>query len=120
MNEIKDDKYSIIYDPTQAIITCEGELLLNGAPAYEPVLKLLTRAALEQQAKSLSIDIRGLKFLNSSGINMLTKFIMGVCDNNTSSLNLTFVAWKHIAWQEKLTANLTRLMPSLQTRLEKN
>lgn len=118
MEEIKDEKYCISYDPDNAIIMCEGSLLLNGAPAYAPILELLKKAAEAHDPNKLTVDIRGLKFLNSSGINMMTKFIMYVSDINPLQLDLVIIAWKHVAWQEKLTINLTRLMPALRIQLE--
>jgi len=118
MKQITDDKYQISYDADCATVRFEGALLLNGAPAYEPILQLLQEAAEEQVPKRLTVDIRALKFLNSSGINMMTKFVMYISDIKALELELVFVAWSHVAWQEKLTINLTRLMPALQTRLE--
>jgi hypothetical protein len=118
MQQIKDEKYQVSYDSSNATIILDGSLLLNGASAYAPILDLLKQAAKEQAPKQLTIDIRGLKFLNSSGINMMTKFVMYVSDVEALELELIFVAWQHVAWQEKLVINLARLMPSLQSKLE--
>lgn len=117
MIELKDNKYRIGYDPEAAIVTCEGSLLLNGAPAYEPILQLLKSAAESQEPNRLTVDVRALKFMNSSGINMLTKFVMYVSDVKQLTLIITFQAQKQIAWQEKLCINLQRLLPSLQIQL---
>ncbi|MEY3220120.1 MAG: hypothetical protein RIT27_1477 [Pseudomonadota bacterium] len=117
MLELKGDKYQVVYNPDTANIVFEGSLLLNGAPAYEPILQLLKQAAEEQEPNPLVVDICSLKFMNSSGINMLTKFVMYVSDVKKLKLILTFQAQKKIAWQEKLCINLQRLLPSLQTQL---
>jgi len=45
MKQITDDKYQISYDADCATVRFEGALLLNGAPAYEPILQLLQEAA---------------------------------------------------------------------------
>lgn len=120
MPELNNKNYTICYTPETAIVTCEGSLMLNGAPAYQPILDLLSQAAEEQEttAKKLEIDIRKLKFMNSSAINMMTKFIMYVSDVRSLKLNVTIIAQKQVAWQERLCFNLQRLMPSLQTHLE--
>jgi hypothetical protein len=114
--EIKTEKYSVTYDSTTATVTCEGSLLLNGSEEYEPILQLLKTSA--EQQEYLTLDLRTLKFLNSSGINMMTKFVVYVSDIEKLDVNLTVVGYKNVAWQEKLSKNLKRLMPTLQTRLE--
>ncbi len=116
--EIKADKYNITYDPTIATVTCEGSLLLNGTKEYEPILQLFNKAAEEQQPNKLTIDLRNLKFLNSSGINMMTKFVINVGDIKALDLELEVVGYKKVAWQEKLSKNLRRLMPGLVVKLE--
>ncbi len=117
MIELKGEKYQIGYDPDAAVVMFEGSLLLNGAPAYEPILQLLKSAAESHEPNALTIDVRSLKFMNSSGINMLTKFVMYVSDVKKLTLSITFHAQKQIEWQKKLCINLQRLLPSLQTQL---
>lgn len=117
MIELKDNKYHISYDPETAVVMCEGSLLLNGAPAYEPILQMLKQAAENQEPNPLTVNVCGLKFMNSSGINMLTKFVMYVSDIKKLTLTITFQAQKQVAWQEKLCINLRRLLPSLQIQL---
>ena len=115
--EIKTEKYYIAYYPNTSAVRCEGALLLNGSQEYEPILQLFKQAAKsEQQSKKLTIDLRSLKFLNSSGINMMTKFVIHASD--IEALELVLVAYKNVAWHEKLLKNLKRLMPSLTTQLE--
>ena len=116
--EIKTDKYSITYDSTIATVTCNGSLLLNGAKEYEPILQLLNKAAEQQQPNTLTVDLRKLKFLNSSGINTMTKFVINVCDIKELDLELVFVGYRNVAWQNKLLQNLQRLMPTLKAELE--
>lgn len=116
--EIKADKYNITYNVDEGIVVCNGSLLLNGMQEYEPIFQLLKTAASERQTKGLTVDIRDLKFLNSSGINMMTRFIIYINDVEALDLNLIILGYKRIAWQEKLSKNLKRLMPTLQTKLE--
>jgi hypothetical protein len=116
--EIKADKYSITYSADEGIVTCNGSLLLNGMQEYDPIFQLLKTAAVERQAQDLIIDIRDLKFLNSSGINMITKFIIHISDVEPLNVDIIVVGYKRVAWQEKLSKNLKRLLPTLQTKLE--
>ncbi len=119
MNEIREEKYQVFHDPNQALVTLQGALMLNGAPAYEPILNLLREAAEQAETGNgeLTVDIGGLNFLNSSGINMMTRFVMYISDIKDLRLKLTLRAQKQVAWQERLTINLQRLMPELHTEL---
>ncbi len=118
MPEISSEKYTVSYVQENAVVTCQGSLLLNGAPAYKPILDLLKAAAKEQENGQLSVDITQLKFMNSSAINMMTKFIMYVSDIEALSLDLHIKAHEKVAWQARLCFNLQRLMPDLKTDLE--
>jgi hypothetical protein len=117
MKEIYQEKYHIIYDPEYATITFKGNLLLNGTSAYEPILTLLVHAAETHKNGILTLDIRPLEFLNSSGINMMTRFIMFLTEMKMLHLKLNLCGHKHILWQERLAINLSRLMPELHTDL---
>ena len=118
MTELKEEKYQVYYDKDKATVTLQGALLLNGAPAYEPILNILKEAAHNHEPEHLTIDIRGLTFLNSSGINMMTKFVVYISDVQGLKLTVTIVGQKQVAWQERLTINLKRLMPELQADLQ--
>ena len=115
--EIRAEKYSIVYDPDNAVVLCNGALLLNGTKEYEPILQLLNIAA-SGQTENLTIDLCNLKFLNSSGINMVTRFIINVFDVEVFDIKLTIKGQKKVAWQEKLLKNLQRLAPTLYIQLD--
>ncbi|MDM8567225.1 hypothetical protein QUF74_16445 [Candidatus Halobeggiatoa sp. HSG11] len=115
--EIRAEKYSVVYDPDNAVVHCNGALLLNGAKEYEPILQLLNAAA-NGQKDNLTINLCDLKFLNSSGINMVTRFIINVFDVEALDIALTIKGQKKVAWQEKLLKNLQRLAPNLNTMLD--
>ncbi|MCK5876646.1 MAG: hypothetical protein KAG43_03335 [Candidatus Marithrix sp.] len=115
--EIRTEKYSIIYDSDKAVVHCNGTLLLNGSKEYEPILQLLNTAAITQKDK-LTIDFCALKFLNSSGINMVTKFIINVFDIEAMEIKLIIKGLETVVWQKKLLKNLQRLAPDLNTQLD--
>ena len=56
--------------------------------------------------------MRELQFLNSSGINTLSKFILQVRKHNVSQVVVQGSA--RFPWQEKSLKNLQRLLPALQ------
>lgn len=113
--EIKTQDYSIYYDPTTATVNGQGSLRLNGMEEYAPIVKLLNEVA-EQQPSTITLNLRGLEFLNSSGINVLSKFVIKVRQKGT--ITMVVLGSKSIPWQGKSLKNLQRLMPSLQLELE--
>ncbi|MCP4699118.1 MAG: hypothetical protein GY862_20035 [Gammaproteobacteria bacterium] len=118
IKEIKENKYRISYSEDTASIVCKGSLMLNGALAYGPILKLMQHAADRQQTGQLNLDVRDLKFLNSSGINMMTRFVVYIGEIKRYPLEFTFTGYKRIAWQGKLAINLQRLLPQLEIKME--
>jgi hypothetical protein len=117
MEEIKTEEYSVVYDPSTATICCKGSLLLNGADEYAPILQLLNKVA-ERQVDTLTLDLRALEFLNSSGINTVTRFVINVRNNKNSSFSLVTIGDESVPWQVRLLKNLQRLMPSLTLNFE--
>lgn len=116
MKEIKQDKYHVNYDNSYATVTLTGDFLLNGTLAYEPILRILQNAARDQAGRELTLDISDLKFLNSSGLTMVTQFILYVSEKQLN-LELRLQGQKKIIWQERLILNLQRLMPELKADL---
>jgi hypothetical protein len=108
---VQSKEYSMIYEPEQAIVICKGSLSLNGTPEYAPMLDLLLQAA-EHQNQLLTLDLCELTFLNSSGINMFTKFVIYV--RKQQGLQLHIIGHEEVTWQVKLLRNLQRLMPTLE------
>lgn len=113
--EVSDKEYSIVYQPDTATISCKGSLSLNGSQEYEPMLNLLLQAS-SQPIPQLTLDVRELTFLNSSGINTFTKFVIHVRKQN--ELHLKIVGRETVAWQVKLSRNLQRLLPTLEISAE--
>ncbi|MEL0588976.1 MAG: hypothetical protein U1O81_07445 [Planktothrix rubescens PR223] len=76
-----------------------------------------TTVNLQKENLSLiTINLQELEFLNSSGINMLSKFVIEV--RNKKETKLKVLASKKISWQGKSLKNLTKLMPSLELNIE--
>ncbi len=110
MMEITSPEYRVWYDASRGMIAMEGSFRLNG-PLYAPISELLD-AVLAQKPAALKLDLTELKFLNSSGINVLAKFTIQV--RNVGGLALSVVGSRKIPWQEKSLPNLKKLYPALE------
>lgn len=124
--EIKTDTYTVKYDEENNVILCEGTLRLSGMEEYSPVVELLN-AVVEKSPPLIKLDLRKLEFLNSSGINVLSKFIIKVrqhrerqAKESQPETNMVVYGSQTIPWQSKSIKNLQRLMPSLELEWDKN
>ncbi|HEY9903167.1 MAG TPA: STAS domain-containing protein [Candidatus Sericytochromatia bacterium] len=113
--EIKTDDYSICYDPLTETVSCEGSLRLSGIEEYAPIVKLLNDLA-DREPEKIILNLQKLEFLNSSGINVLSKYVIKVRQKGT--IQMVVKGSKSIPWQAKSLKNLQRLMPSLQLELQ--
>jgi len=108
--EIKQDDYHILFVETEATLYCKGLLMLNGSKAYADILFLFQQACDEVIETGLTNNLTALEFLNSSGINTFTKFIIYGRNKN---LSLQVIGLENTPWQVRLIKNLQRLMPTL-------
>lgn len=109
--EIKTDDYSVWYEPTTATVNIQGLLRLAGIPDYEPLIQLLNDVT-EQEPQTITMNLQALKFLNSSGMSVLSRFVIGVRKKKT--IKLVVKGSQSISWQEKSLNNWQRLMPTLR------
>lgn len=112
--EIKTPDYHIHYDSNTTTIHCKGSLRLGGMDDYAPIIELLNYVA-DQNLTTITLDLQQLEFLNSSGINVLSKFVIKIRQKKT--LEMIVRGSKKIPWQSKSLTNLQRLMPTLQLEL---
>lgn len=96
-----------VNDEANHLITCSGGFRLTGVE-YAPIVELLNQAA-DAKPECIILDIRKLRFLNSSGI---TKFVVRVRKHNTSKVIVK--GSRQFPWQGKSLKNLTRLLPTLE------
>ncbi|RCJ42049.1 hypothetical protein A6770_35335 [Nostoc minutum NIES-26] len=113
--EIKTEDYNIWYDATDKSVICQGSLRLGGMEEYAAIVQLLDDVVV-QQPSILILNLRDLKFLNSSGINMLSKFVIKV--RQQKNMQLMVQGSRNIPWQGKSLKNLQRLMPSIEVEWE--
>ncbi len=82
---------------------------------YAPIVDLLNEVT-DSSPNMITLDLRKLEFLNSSGINIISKFAIEV--RQLKNIQITIQGSKQIPWQGKSLKNLQRLMPSLHLELE--
>ncbi len=112
--EITQDDYQVYYDEANAVVTCRGSFRLHGGEEYQPILDVLIAAA-DSNSEKLTLDVRELQFLNSSGINTLSKFILRVRKNQVSQILIQ--GSTRFPWQAKSLKNFQRLLPGLQLEI---
>lgn len=113
--EIKSKDYSVYYDSVSETVIFQGSLRLNGVDEYTPIVQLLNDIVDEEPPK-ITLNLRKLEFLNSSGINVISKFVIKV--RQKGNIPMVVLGSKDIPWQGKSLKNLQRLMPKLQLELE--
>jgi anti-anti-sigma factor len=113
--EIKTEDYNVRYDETSHNIIFDGSLRLNGSAEYAPISELLDSIT-GQEPEKIVLDLRELSFLNSSGISILSKFVINV--RKRKNIQMVVLGAKKNPWQNKSLKNLQRLMPSLKLELE--
>ncbi|MCW6036319.1 hypothetical protein K4A83_08540 [Spirulina subsalsa FACHB-351] len=106
--QIQGESYLISYDPATVTVNCQGTMRNMGMQAYGPLEDLLTEIMGEEPSQ-ITLDLRGLKLLNSAGIRVLSKFIIQV--RNRKTMRVVLKGSKEVTWQESSLTNLKRLMP---------
>jgi hypothetical protein len=114
-NLIADEGFKILFQPETHSLKFEGTLRLNDRDkSYESLVELLDGVA-NSSCDKIILDLQELRFLNSLGIGVISKFVIHV--RNRSESQLMVVGSRQVAWQSKLLRNLIRLMPSLESNL---
>lgn len=113
--EVKGENYNVWYDNGNSAVNFSGTLRLTGMKDYAPILDLLNNIA-EKQPGQIILNLQQLEFLNSSGISMLSKFIIGMRKRKSSQMII--LASQDIPWQGKSLKNLQRLLPTLKLEIQ--
>lgn len=113
--EVKGDDYQVEYEPTSATVYFKGEITLGGPKDYAPIVNLLNQVA-ASEPPTLRLNLKELAFLNSSGISMLSKFVLGM--RKKKGIQLVVLGSKKTPWQGKSLKNLERLLPGLKLVVE--
>lgn len=108
--EIVNDNHSVKYDSGNYTVSCAGSFRLTGAE-YARIDDILNAAA-DAKHEVLSLDLTELEFLNSSGINMLCKFMIRIRKHQASQLSVQ--GNSNFPWQKKTLANFQKLIPDVE------
>ncbi len=115
IQEIKDSDYLVQYDPESVTINFKGILSLGGPKEYKPIADLLNQTAASEPPE-ITLNLRELEFLNSSGISMLSKFVVGL--RKKKGVQLIILGSNEMPWQGKSLKNLPKFLPSLKLEIE--
>jgi hypothetical protein len=113
--EIKGEEYIIRYDFASATINFIGELSLSGPEDYAAIAQLLNEIA-DTSPATMTLNLRELEFLNSSGISMLSKFVLSL--RKQKRIQLVILGSNTMPWQGKSLKNLEKLLPGLKLELK--
>ncbi len=114
MSAIEGEGYRVFREAEENRVVFEGAVRLGGMAEYAPITELLSAAV--EAGGTVTVDLRGLEFLNSSGIAMLSKFVIQA--RNREDVALCVLGAAQVPWQGKSLNNLQRLMPGLDLRIE--
>jgi hypothetical protein len=99
---------------TPAGCTLTGVLRLATPAAYDRIFNPIQEAMLAC-AGTYTVDIRGLQFMNSSGITALSRLVLAARKHD---LPLIIRGAETIAWQRKTITSLKRLHTKLTVDIE--
>jgi len=111
---INGEGYSAEYIKESGTVRLAGVVRLSSTEEYGEIIKLM-ESALEEHQGTITMDLRELQMLNSSGITMLSKFVISCRNSNHSA---TIIASESVPWQGKSLKNLQRLMPALTIEMK--
>jgi hypothetical protein len=109
---LNDEDYMIQHDPGAHAVTFSGSIRLQTMDDYAPIKEMLNNAlqAVGSDA-TLLLDFRNLRFLNSSGINTISRFVIDARKQDKAILKV--LGNQDIYWQQKSLTNLQRLWPKV-------
>ena len=136
--EIRGEDYCVKYEPKTATVSLVGSLRLFGAAGFFSMSEYEKNHAsnaprpatdggyasitdlfdyiVNQKPACVTVDLRELKHLNSSGINVLSKFIIKLREMRASRV-IVHGSNEH-PWQARSLRNLQRLLPEMQLALD--
>jgi hypothetical protein len=112
--EITNKDYSVIYDAEMAIIHWQGIMRLDSDEAKSIAQFLDKIVALEPP--QITLDLRKLKALNSSGISTLGRFLFNA--GRKKATQLLIQSTQNVAWQKNSVKHFQKLVPKLQFEWE--
>ena len=112
VQEIKGDEYVIEHNDSSHVVSFKGTIRLQTTDDYAPINGLLQKAHNAAGKGKLTLDFRQLQFLNSSGINAISKFVIAA--RKEDKVSMVVLGNQDIYWQQKSLSNLSKLWPKVQ------
>lgn len=114
---ITGEEYAVEYNNNTQTVTLTGSMRLRTSEEYEPINQLLHQAHdATADGETLILDFSELKFLNSSGINVVSRFVIAARKQDRISLEVK--GSQEIYWQKKSLTNLQRLWPKVKIEIQ--
>ena len=114
---VQGEEYSLEYNDANQSVSFLGTVRLQSTIEYEPIVNLLNKAHDETEAgNTLQLDFRQLRFLNSSGINNISRFVISC--RKQDKVQLLILGNQDIYWQMKSLTNLQKLWPKVQIEIQ--
>ena len=115
MMKLKDGDYSLAFDENASTIVFQGSSRLSNLSEYEEIKNFLFDAA-KKVMGVLVLDLRELRFLNSSGITTLSMFVIQL--RKEQRIKLQVLGSKSISWQERSIHNLKKLWADVEINVD--
>jgi uncharacterized protein (TIGR03083 family) len=113
--EIQGEAYRVAYDPDTSVLRLQGKLRLLRTPSYEPLVRFLNEVV-DSKPQALTLDLQALKFINSSGIDLLIHFIRNL--HKKANCQLTMRGSVREKWHRGLLNNLQRFVPAVRLTID--
>ncbi|MBN2004963.1 MAG: hypothetical protein JXA21_16510 [Anaerolineae bacterium] len=114
MKQVQGEEYKVTYDEAQVLVVFQGMMRLQGASEYAHIEELLNEV-LSATSEAITLDLRELEFLNSSGINAILKFAFKVRDL-PGRPSLILQAKSSVPWQSRMLSNMQRLLSGVKVQ----
>lgn len=114
--EVVGKKYSVRFDTQTATISCTGILDVRGKEGYQPIVDLFD-AVVDLQPELITLDVRQLEFLNSSGITAIGSGLV-IKVRNKGFSRLAIRCSDKFPWQKRSMKGISKLMPGIELRFE--
>ena len=112
--ELKGEDYIVTYNEPKNAIEFFGTIRLRDSSDYASIDNMLIGAH-RRTSGTLIMDFRNLQFLNSAGINVVSKFV--ITARRAGTVTLKVLGNTAITWQQKSLKNLQKLWPLVQIEI---
>src|SRR5680860_25795 len=106
MNTLNAGDAIIIYNESESVMVFEGSMRLANMKEYDVVSEFLKEST-DTSDEHLTLDLKSLEFLNSSGITTLSLFVLNC--KKAGNPQITVLGNNSLSWQQKSISNFKKL-----------